>query len=117
MNELVCRRTVKQRAVSYDPSLHADTEHLPCEGCGRWVNSYEMHHRQFRSRGGVWVPSNILLLCGWCHNCATDERPWAVARGFNVKTGQEPSRVPVRLWYADEALCLIGDDGGYLLVA
>ena len=45
-----------------------------CEGCGK-APATEMHHRQYRSRGGLSVASNGLWLCGWgnhtgCHGIA-----------------------------------------------
>lgn len=113
MNEATCRRVVRTRSVEWDDTTDEFMEHLPCEGCGQWCMGYEMHHRKFRSRGGLWVPSNILLLCRRCHDDATHERPFAVDRGFNVPTHADPRAVPVKVWYVSRPV-LLDDDGGWL---
>ena len=51
-----------------------------CEGCGERAAS-QMHHRQFRSRGGKDTPANLVHLCLWCHATAHSAEPpqgWAV---------------------------------------
>lgn len=112
MNEQRCTWLVRGRAVAYDPSLRPDADYLPCESCGRWSDRLERHHRQFRSRGGVWVPSNVVLICRDCHEDATDEAPWVQGSGLNVHSFEEPTEVPVRLWYAD-GWALLDDDGNW----
>jgi 5-methylcytosine-specific restriction endonuclease McrA len=114
MGEGLCTDLVRKRALSWNEFLHPDTEFLPCECCGQWKPT-ERHHRQFRSRGGLWVPSNIVLLCHDCHEGATDEAPWVSGSGLNVHVWEEPTEVPVRLWYAGRVL--LDDDGGYTGVA
>lgn len=102
-----CIELVHERAISVlDDAVVG--EFMPCELCGSW-EVCERHHRQFRSRGGLWVPSNILLLCEWDHMKATDER---AAPGVNVSQFGDPRTVPVQLWYTDEPVCL-DDEGGY----
>ena len=96
--------------MAYDPALRPDADYLPCESCGRWSDRLERHHRQFRSRGGVWVPSNVVLICRDCHADATDEAPWVTGTGLNVHSFEEPTEVPVRLWYA-EGYALLDDNG------
>ncbi len=102
---------VRNRAVSFDDSMHGQMGAIPCEVCGVWKSNLERHHRKFRSRGGLWVPSNILLLCNGCHEDATDEAPWIVGSGLNVHSYEEPTEVAVRLWYA--GMAILDDEGGY----
>jgi 5-methylcytosine-specific restriction endonuclease McrA len=107
MDKKQCIDLVHERAVSVLPDAVVG-ELMPCELCGWWGNC-ERHHRQFRSRGGQWLPSNILLLCPDCHLMATDEQ---AVEGVNVSQFAHPERVPVKLWYTDEPVCL-DDEGGY----
>ena len=111
MNEKLCTDLVRNRAVSFDDSMHGQMGALPCETCGMWSHTLERHHRKFRSRGGLWAPSNIILICSACHADATDEAPWVSGRGLNVHSYQEPSEVPVWLWHS--GLSLLDDEGGY----
>lgn len=110
-NERISTMLVRARAVSWDRSLHPNMEFLPCESCGRWDGPLERHHRQFRSRGGLWIPSNLVLICRACHSDATDEAPWVTGTGLNVHSFEVPQEVPVRLWYA--GMVLLDDGGGY----
>jgi len=112
MNEATCTRLVRQRAVCQFEEFHDASTFFPCEYCGQWKADLERHHRQFRSRGGLWVPSNILLLCSTCHNGATRERLWANLAGLNVHTWQTPAEVPVKLWWSDVEV-LLDDEGGW----
>lgn len=80
-----------------------------------YPQSLERHHRQFRSRGGLWTPSNVVLLCHDCHEGATDEAPWVTGTGLNVHTWEDPREIPVRLWYVN-GLVLLDDVGGYTVV-
>jgi len=114
VNEALCTELVRHRAVSYDPSIPIDSSWLPCEQCGRWKTALERHHRKFRSRGGLWTPANVLLLCRDCHAAATDEAPWVAHTGLNVHTWEDPDQVPVKVWYEDAAV-LLDDLGGYSL--
>lgn len=113
MNESTCRGIVKLRMVSFDPSLHELGSFMPCECCGVWTDRVEMHHRKFRSRGGLWLPSNILGLCPNCHNLATNESWLANNRGLNVATHQDPAVMPVKLWHRQQPV-LLTDSGTYL---
>lgn len=110
MNEALCTALVRQRAVSYDPSVHYQgVEWMPCERCGDWSRNCERHHRLFRSRGGLWSPSNVVLICQQCHILATAER---LEPGWNVASHEVPAEVPVTLWYC-ESEALLDDEGGY----
>ncbi|AEJ95348.1 HNH endonuclease [Mycobacterium phage Marvin] len=112
MNEQRCTVLVRRRAGSLDPGLDEHSEYLPCEVCGKYAKNLERHHRQFRSRGGLWVPSNILLLCPVCHLSATEEREWTREYGMNVSERQVPEEVPVKLWHEPRMVCL-HDDGSF----
>lgn len=105
----VCIQRVRERALSVFPDSHPDATFMPCELCGVWGYPCELHHRQFRSRGGGWVPSNILLLCPSDHLAATEER---AAPGVSVSQFAKPEEVPVKLWYTDGPVCL-DNQGGY----
>lgn len=113
MNERECRILVKQRCVAYDPGLHSLVDLMPCEFCGTW-SALEAHHRKFRSRGGLWTPANVILLCAWHHQETTDEK-WPES-GLNVGTWEDPTLVPVKVWYAEE-MVLLDNEGGFTLAA
>lgn len=70
-----------------------------CEGCGAAPVS-EIHHRQYKSRGGKDTVSNGLALCGapgglpggnaagchgMAHTRAGEELGWSVRSGFNPR--------------------------------
>lgn len=89
----------------------ADRSKLRCEGCGG-PGPFELHHRQYKSRGGQNVLSNALVLCGWgnhtgchgrAHSKAGEEDGWAVRSGF------VPAEVEVV--HAIYGVVLLGDDG------
>lgn len=70
-----------------------------CEGCGRVVG-LELHHRLFRSRGGLGGPENALALCGFgntggCHGRAHSGA--GPGLGWAVSAGADPAEVPVSL--------------------
>ena len=109
MSEAACRIAVKTRAARPDPVLDEFSRFLPCEHCGHYVGYFEMHHRLFRSHGGGWVPSNIILLCLSCHHNTTDER--LAGFGLNCRSWEKPEIVPVWTWYA--GFVLLDDEGGY----
>lgn len=104
-----CIYLVRQRALSICPESYPGAIVMPCEVCGHWGYPRELHHRQFRSRQGLWVPSNILLLCPACHLMATDEK---TSPGVNVHSWEDPLAVPVQLWYVDAPVYL-DNRGGY----
>lgn len=109
MLKTLCILRVRARALSVFDDAHPDTSIMPCELCGTWGYPRELHHRQFRSRGGGWTPANILLLCPGCHLAATEERAPA---GVNVSAFSDPRKVAVKLWYTDKPVCL-DNAGGY----
>lgn len=108
MSEASCTVLVRRRAASCLPELDEWNSWLPCEACGTFTNRPERHHRQFRSRGGLWIPSNVILLCGSCHVETTAERHPSI--GLNVATWEVAAAVTVTLWWWDE-LVYLRDDG------
>lgn len=70
-----------------------------CEGCGE--EAQQMHHRQYRSRGGQDVPENLLHLCQKCHGTA-HAGDVGVRLGWAVHSWAVPENIPVHLhdgWY------------------
>lgn len=87
---------------------------LPCEYCGHWEH-LQRHHRQFRSRGGDWRPSNIILLCGQCHHLVTVcQNGWAREQGLWVSQWAKPEEVSVLTWYG--GFVLLDNHGGWTKV-
>lgn len=111
MNEARCTTLVRIRAASCDSQLDEHHLCLPCESCGFYTRYLERHHRQFRSRGGLWVPSNVMLICNKCHVDATNEAPWIPGSGLNVHSYEEPTEVPVKLWHV--GLVMLDDEGTF----
>ncbi len=72
-----------------------------CEGCGD-RDAGDIHHRQYKSRGGKDTIQNALLLCGWgnnanqgwCHGTAHND-PEAVISGWSVASWDSPANKPV----------------------
>jgi hypothetical protein len=70
-----------------------------CELCGARVEHLELHHRQYRSRGGPGTVENGLALCGWgnhtgCHGWAHTS-PLAASWGASLPSGSDPAAEPV----------------------
>lgn len=83
-----------------------------CEWCGRGTPTPDLHHRQFRSRGGGPGAANAVALCRDCHRRAHTDAAQAAAAGFAVASWGDPSTVPVYL--APWALwALLADDGSF----
>lgn len=38
-----------------------------CRRCGRFHIPLHVHHKQWVSRGGSYFPTNLVTLCGPCH--------------------------------------------------
>lgn len=108
---------VQDRAVALFEGFYDSLgDKLPCEYCGQW-DHLERHHRQFRSRGGDWRASNIILLCGHHHHLVTVcHNGWAREDGLWVSQWAKPEEIPVRVWYAD-GFVLLDNDGGYIPIA
>lgn len=107
---------VQDRAVAiFEGFYDGIGDKLPCEYCGEW-GYLERHHRQFRSRGGLWIASNVILLCRRHHHMVTVcPDSWAADEGLSVSQWAKPQEVAVRVWYV-EGFVLLDDDGGYTKV-
>jgi hypothetical protein len=89
-----------------------------CERCGVTLgNTFALHHRLLRSRGGRDELPNLVALHHHCHNLGTDSvhlNPRkATEDGFMVPTGHDPRAIPIRL--RDGARVYLTDEGGYLM--
>ena len=79
-----------------------------------WDEGSQLHHRRARGMGGSRNPatgqaSNALCVCVPCHSHAESNRAEALDRGWLVRQGADPRRVPVwryRRWV------LLDDEGG-----
>lgn len=85
-----------------------------CEACGR-RDATEMHHRQYRSRLGKDVASNLLHVCGWgnhtgCHGVAHTKAGHEL--GLSVHSWDEPTEVAVQ--HARLGRVLLDDAGGWV---
>jgi hypothetical protein len=89
------RKVVKERAGNR------------CERCGTFLNIYAAHdhHRKPRQMGGgtdplqyINSPSNRLYLCPWCHTDVESDRDLSYLSGWLVHRGDDPAKVPVKLW-------------------
>lgn len=72
-----------------------------CEGCGLVTHRLELHHRQYRSRGGSDKPSNGIALCGWGNHTGCHGRAHTKAGedlGWSVRSGFDPRMEPVKLF-------------------
>ena len=74
-----------------------------CEGCGL-RRATDVHHRQYRSRGGTHAVSNLLALCGGagglpggnhtgCHGVAHSGHK-GEALGWAIRSNYDPLLVP-----------------------
>jgi hypothetical protein len=87
-----------------------------CERCGlRLENSWAMHHRKLKSRGGKDEITNVLALHHHCHNLGTHSvhlaPRLATEQGFLVASWDDPSKIAVTLGDGQEAL--LTEDGQY----
>lgn len=90
-----------------------------CERCGIQLGeSWALHHRKLRSRGGKDEITNLVALHHHCHNLGTDSvhlNPEAATRdGFMVASWDEPDQVPLVL--ADRYLAYLLPDGRYGII-
>ena len=74
-----------------------------CEKCGRPVSdTFALHHRKLKSRGGKDAIDNLLVLHHECHNLGTNSVHLnvkeATEKGYMVPTHQDPSQYPVTLF-------------------
>jgi hypothetical protein len=87
-----------------------------CEKCGKpLTETWALHHRKLRSRGGKDTVSNLVALHHECHNTGTDSvhlNPSASNQaGLMVATWQDSEDTPLIL--PSGAIVLLTDDGSY----
>lgn len=87
-----------------------------CERCGiPLAESWAMHHRLLKSRGGKDEITNVVALHHHCHNLGTNSvhlnPAEATRQGFMVPSGSNPANVPLLL--AERFLVLLTDNGMY----
>ena len=85
-----------------------------CEKCSiPLAESWALHHRKLKSRGGLNEVTNLLALHHNCHNLGTDSvhlKPEEATRqGFIVASWDDPRLIPVTL--GDGSKALLTDDG------
>lgn len=79
-----------------------------CEGCGKWGNPLDPHHRQARGAGGVHGAAagtandvrNILALCRSCHDETEHAETWDLTQGIGWRIPKfvpEPAAIPALL--------------------
>lgn len=80
-----------------------------CEGCDRRP-AVDWHHRQNRSQGGGWNPSNGMHLCRPCHRFVNHYPERARNDlGWSIRRAADPTRE--RVWLARHGWCLLSDAG------
>jgi hypothetical protein len=78
------RRAVNQQRAKVLAQLRAGQDW--CTACGL-VLPLDGHELLSRGRGGsITDPSNICLLCRFCHTYITEHPAWAEANGWALKT-------------------------------
>lgn len=87
-----------------------------CEKCGKSLpESWALHHRKLRSRGGKDEVSNFVALHHECHNLGTDSVHFNPANsrdyGLMVGSWQEPSECPLTL--PDGSIVILNNEGTY----
>lgn len=70
--------------------------HGICEKCSS-SRATDWHHRQNRSQGGKWTPSNGLHLCTLCHRFITENPDDAYSHGWSVRGSMNPAHMPAYL--------------------
>jgi hypothetical protein len=87
-----------------------------CEKCGNALpESWALHHRKLKSRGGKDEVCNLVALHHGCHNLDTDSvhgNPcWADQIGLMVGSWQDPNECPLTL--PDGSIVILNNEGNY----
>lgn len=87
-----------------------------CEKCGNQLpESWALHHRKLKSRGGKDEVSNFVALHHGCHNLDTDSVHLNPARadrlGLMVPTWQDSWECPLTL--PDGSIVILDNEGNY----
>ena len=62
---------IKYKKIYLDYFGYGIDDHVPCEVCGS--TAVDVHHINYRSRGGVDDISNLMSLCRYHHDLAHTE--------------------------------------------
>ena len=101
-----------------------EREGLRCASCGTYLGSEtcwrSIQHRKARGVGGGNELENLILLCGsatspGCHRKAEDRDPEMHARGYWLRSDEDPALVPVMLFEESGSgmTVWLTADGGY----
>lgn len=87
-----------------------------CEKCGKALpDSWALHHRKLRSRGGEDEISNLVALHHECHNLATDSVHFNPSKseesGLMVGSWQNPKEQPLTL--PSGSIVILNNEGTY----
>jgi hypothetical protein len=89
-------------------ALVMERDNQCCQACGAGITGrpYSIQHRVARGMGGTSNPAvnsfpSLVLMCGTgttgCHGLAEQRDPEMHSRGFWLKRGEDPERVPVMI--------------------
>ena len=69
-----------------------------CDCCGEWMDpeTFDVHHRQLRSRGGKHTIENLVALKHEHHMWVHQHPAEATERGLMVSAYADPATIPVR---------------------
>lgn len=82
---------------------------------GRGTN---IAHIKPEGQGGLYVPSNLVMSCGFgnnhggCHGWQENNRTEAYERGWLVRSRADHRKQPIRIWYRGEWGAWLLDDKG-----
>jgi hypothetical protein len=88
-----------------------------CEKCGGGLEeSFALHHRKLKSRGGKDTIDNLLALHHQCHNLGTNSVHLNVKiaeeNGWIISAYKNPSECPVTL--GDKSIVTLSEEGTYI---
>jgi len=88
-----------------------------CEKCGGQLpESWALHHRKLRSRGGKDSVSNFVALHHGCHNLNTDSVHFnpaeSLEKGLMVSSWEDPEKCPLTL--PDGSIVTLTEEGFYI---
>ena len=122
------RKPAAARDTGPSPKVRAlvlERDGYACVCCGQSVigQEYSLQHRQRRSQGGGNTPPNLVTVLGSGsrgHHWRIDSRrdPADEAKGYTVRSWDDPALVPVTVMSADMtgAVVWLTDDGRYSAV-
>lgn len=87
-----------------------------CEFCGlALTDNFALHHRKFKSRGGLDKVNNLIALHHNCHNLGTFSVHMNIKKatesGHVVSRHAQPENIPLHL--PNGSIVILTDDGQY----